>query len=398
MYQGIEVADETFWIGTNDYETSLFENIWPLPRGVSYNSYLIKSERVAIIDAVKKSFVAEFLANIRSQLGKNGRVDYLIVNHMEPDHSGAVEMLRQVFPEMTIVGNRKTADFLRSFYSLEKNVRIVADGEALQLGRHTLRFYLTPMVHWPETMMTLDESTGVLFSGDAFGGFGALPGGIFDDEVDMELFEEETLRYFSNIVGKYAAMVQRAIEKLQGAKISVVASTHGPIWRRHPEGIIERYAKWSRQETEPGAVIVYGSMYGNTEAMVESVARGLMEAGIKKVRIHNVPRTHPSFILNDIWRFRALIFGAPTYNTKLFPPMDDLMGLVTNMKLTNRIAGIVGTFGWSGGAVAELRRYCEQAGYALIEPIVEAKCAPGLEDLDRCRQLGRKLAEMIKRQ
>ena len=398
MIREVQVSDETFWVGTNDYDTTLFENIWPLPMGVAYNAYLIVDEKVALIDAVKRDFASGLLDDIEARLGPAGKVDYLVVNHMEPDHSGAIRVLRRAFPEMTIVGNRKTAEFLSGFYDLIDNIRVVGDGDELDLGTHKLQFYLTPMVHWPETMMTHDLKTKVLFTGDAFGGFGALPGGIFDDEVDLEHFEEEALRYFTNIVGKFSTMVLKAIDKVGHLDIAVVAPTHGPVWRTNPHAIIDKYDTWARQETEEGAVIVYGSMYGATEQMAQSVGRGLTQAGVEKVRVHNISRTHPSFILNDIWRFRAFAFGAPTYNVGLFPPMDDFLRLITNVPLKDRLVGVFGTYGWTGGGVKRIREYCQEGKYTLIDPVVEAKCSPKDDDLANCLQLGRNLASAVRGQ
>ena len=396
MNRGIEVTEDIFWVGTNDLDTTLFENIWPLPRGVSYNAYLIRDDKTALIDSVKGMFVTGLIETIQQHLGPGRPLDYLIVNHMEPDHSGSILVLRRVFPNLKIIGNAKTAGFLADFYGVTENVQIVDDGDLLDLGRHKLRFYLTPMIHWPETMMTHDETTKVLFSGDAFGGFGALPGGIFDDEVDVAFFEDEALRYFSNIVGKFCNVVARTIERLSDLEISAVAATHGPVWRQKPHTIINQYQRWARQETEDGAVVVYGSMYGNSERMAQAVARGLAEEGVEKVRIHNVSRTHNSFIISDLWRFRAFAFGAPTYNVSLFPLMDDLMRLLANVRLTDRVAGIFGTYAWTGGGVKAIRAYCEKARYQLVDPVVEAKCSPTCDDLENCRLLGRNIAKALR--
>jgi len=351
MHAGIAVTDSVVWVGTNDRETDLFEGLWPLPRGVCYNSYLVKGDKIALVDTVKRSTFDRYIENVRAQLdGK--RIDYLIINHMEPDHSGSVRMLLDLYPELKIVGNQKTAGFLEKFYGI-KEMQVVADGDELDLGGRKLRFHLTPMVHWPETMMTYDAKEGILFAGDAFGGFGALEGGIFDDEVDIEYFEGEILRYFSNIVGKYCVPVQNAIKKLAGADIKVICSTHGPIWRKNPGWIVDRYDRWSRHEAEEGVVVVFGSMYGNTERMMEAVAAGLAEEDIKRVRIHNVSRTHVSYLIRDAWRFKALILGSPTYDTRLYPPMDEFIRFLSHKKLTNRTLGL---FAPSAGAEAAYRR------------------------------------------
>ncbi|MFW6155575.1 MAG: FprA family A-type flavoprotein [Planctomycetota bacterium] len=394
MHRGVRVTDDIVWIGVNDYETHLFEAIWPLPKGISYNAYLICDEKVALIDTVKTGFAEQLLQNIDRHAGGRG-VDYLVINHMEPDHSGAVEVLRRIYPEMKIVGNKKTAGFLSDFFGITEGIHEVADGDTLELGSHTLRFHLTPMVHWPETMMTYDTPDKVLFSGDAFGGFGALPGGIFDDEVDTDYYYTETLRYFSNIVAKFAGPTRKAIAKLADVDVAVVASTHGPVWRTDPQAIIDRYDRWSREQAEPGVVIVFGSMYGNTEAMAHAAGRALAEAGVDQVRIYNASRTHPSYILNDIWRYKGYLLGTPTYNTAMLPTVDDFLHRAVNLPLTERVAGVFGTYGWSGGGVKTLRGVVEQTGWKLVEPVVEARCAATDEDLDACARLGANLAAAL---
>ena len=295
MKHAVEISDKIYWIGVNDMDTDLFEGIWPLPRGVAYNAYLIDDEKVAVIDTVKKGYLPQFIEKIQAVLGDRP-IDYLVVNHMEPDHSGSVKILRTLYPDMEIVANQKTLDFLKGFYGIEDGIKIMGDKESLDLGDKSLTFYMTPMVHWPETMMTYENKTQTLFSADAFGGFGVLQGGIFDDEVDLEYYENEILRYYSNIVAKYSPMVQRALAKLQDVPIKVIASTHGVVFRKNPSYIVERYDRWSKQETEKGVAIVYSSMYGHTQTMAEAIARSLACAGVRHIRLHNVSRSHLSFI------------------------------------------------------------------------------------------------------
>ncbi|MDD5155557.1 MAG: FprA family A-type flavoprotein, partial [Candidatus Omnitrophica bacterium] len=350
MDNAIPVTKDIFWTGVNDTKTQLFEAIWPLPHGISYNSYVINDEKVLLVDTVKESFIETYLDNIKNALQNKKGIDYLVITHMEPDHSGAIKALLEEYPGIQIIGNAKTAELLKCFFGIEKNVKVIKDKETLQTGRHKLTFLLTPMVHWPETMMAYEEADRVLFSGDAFGGFGTLDKGIFDDEVDLDFFEEETRRYFSNIIGKYSAMVQKAISQLKELDICAVASTHGPVYRKDPQRIISRYSKWSNYETENGAVIVYGSMYGNTEKMAEAVARKLAEEKIKDIRVHDVSRSHISFIINDIWRFKGLILAGCTYNTRLFPLMDNLTRFLENETIKNHVLGVIGNYGWSGGA------------------------------------------------
>ncbi|RJP60621.1 MAG: FprA family A-type flavoprotein, partial [Candidatus Auribacter fodinae] len=345
MNQIIPIKESIFWIGTNDHETHLFESIWPLPRGVSYNSYIIVDEKTALIDTVKNSTSMTYLDKLEKVL--NGKsLDYLIINHMEPDHSGTIKILTELYPNLKIIGNTKTADFLKNFYAIVDNFQVVEDQSVLDLGKHKLQFHFTPMVHWPETMMTYETTNKILFAGDAFGGFGSLNAGIFDDEVDLEFFEDEILRYFSNIVGKYSSMVQKAIAKLSGLDIKIIAATHGPVWRTNPGNIIDMYDRWSRHEAEEGVVVVFASMYGNTERMMESVAQGLTGENVRRIRIHNAATTHPSYMIRDIWRFKAVVLGSPTYNLKLFPPVEYLLQMLENEMLKNRILGIFGTFGW----------------------------------------------------
>lgn len=394
MKHAVEISDKIYWIGVNDMDTDLFEGIWPLPRGVAYNAYLIDDEKVAVIDTVKKGYLPQFIEKIQAVLGDRP-IDYLVVNHMEPDHSGSVKILRQLYPNIEIVANQKTLDFLKGFYGIEDGIKVMGDKETIDLGNKSLTFYMTPMVHWPETMMTYENKTQTLFSADAFGGFGVLQGGIFDDEVDLDYYENEILRYYSNIVAKYSPMVQRALAKLQDVPIKVVASTHGAVFRKNPAYIVERYDRWSKQETEKGVVIVYSSMYGHTQTMAEAIARSLACAGVEQIRLHNVSRSHLSFILTDIWKYKGLILGGSTYNMKLSPYMDMLVSTLDNDKLKNRVMGVFGSYSWSGGAVKALKEYAEKSGNQLLEPVVEAKHAPDDNFLDMCRQLGKNMAESL---
>lgn len=391
----IEVGGGVHWIGVNDRRTHLFENLWPLPNGVSYNAYLAEGETCALIDTVKGDFMEEYLGKVRSFLAAGKKIGYLVVNHMEPDHSGSIRALRALCPGIEVVGNVQTAGMLRDFYGIAEGVRLVGDGDGIDLGGRTLRFYLTPMVHWPETMMTWDERTGTLFSGDAFGGFGSLDGGIFDDEVNIEFYEDEIRRYFTNIVGRFSPMVLKAIEKVSGLRIAVIAPTHGPVWRKNPGLIVADYARWSRHETEPGAVIVYGSMYGNTEAMAEVTARSLTELGIESVKILNASQNHVSYMINEIWRFRGLVLGTCTYNLGVFPPLAALAEKLKNSNLKGWLVGIFGTYAWSGGGVKALRECAAECGWDLVEPVVEARCSPSPQDLAGCRQLAAHLAARL---
>ncbi|MCT4585326.1 MAG: FprA family A-type flavoprotein [Peptostreptococcaceae bacterium] len=396
MVNTVAINEKVHWIGVNDRETYLFENLWPLDKGVSYNSYLINDEKVAILDTVKNSKMDAYLEKIESIIGEK-QVDYMIINHMEPDHSGAIKAVKAKYPDVKIVGNTKTFTFLENFYGKMDNYHVIKDGDLLDLGEHKLRFYLTPMVHWPETMMTYDETSKILFSADAFGGFGTLDGGVFDDEVNLEFYMDEIRRYYSNIVGKFGPMVQRALKKLTDLNLEfkVIAPTHGPVWRTNPNCIIENYDRWSKAETEEGVVIVYGSMYGNTQKMADFIARKLSEEGIKNIRIYDASKTHVSYIISDIWRFKGVILGSCAYNTKLFPSMETVISKIENSQLKDRYLGVFGTSSWSGGGVSNLDKFQERINWEKIGESVEAKSSPKTEQFDKCEQMAKEMAKKL---
>ena len=265
----------------------------------------------------------------------------------------------------------------------------------LDLGRHRLRAILTPMVHWPETMMTLEERERVLFTGDVFGSFGALGGGITDASTDPALLEGETLRYFANVLGRYSGMIRKALARVTDADPALLVPSHGPAWEQRPALVRDWYDRWSQYAPEEGAVVAYASMYRNTKRMAECVADGLAEAGVTRVAIRDVSRAHPSFILADLWRYAAVALGTPTYNTGLFPAMAHLVSLLRDKRIGGRTLGLFGSFGWSGGAMKELRGFAEEVGWPVVEPVVETRGAPAAGVLEECRRLGRNLAAAL---
>ena len=396
MQKAINVTKDIYWIGGNDRETDLFEGLWTLPCGVAYNAYLINDEKTAIIDTIKSNSLSDYIERLSSIIPDSKQIDYLIVNHMEPDHSGSIRMLRHLYPEMKIVGNKKTIDMLNAFYGITENLIEVKEGDILDLGTHRLTFAMIPMVHWPESMVTYDMTEKVLFSTDAFGGFSALEGGIFDDELNMAHYEDETLRYFANIVGRYSAPTQKAIAKVRSLDLKIICPSHGPIHRTNPWHIVDMYDKWSKHETEEGIVIVYGSMYGNTKFMTDAIARAACERGVQNVIVHDASRSNISFIVRDIWRYRGLIIGSCTYNTELYPPVAHLCRTLSNKMMKNRVLGICGSYSWSKGALAELQVFAERGGdWELVEPAVEVKSCPTEADLEMCRLLGRNVADAV---
>lgn len=393
-----KLTDNIYYIGVNDRTTALFEGLWPLPAGVSYNSYLIDDEKTAVIDCVGPEFFEEHLANMRSVLG-NRTVDYIVVNHMEPDHSGALALFRQFYPQARIVGNKKTISMLEGYYSIDgADCIAVADGTTLELGRHTLSFHLVPMVHWPETMVTYDSTSGTLFSGDAFGCFGALNGTALDTGTDIEPYFPEMRRYYSNIVGKYATPVQNALKKLAAINIKMICPTHGPVWTEAAGRVIAEYDRMSRYEAAEGAVVVYASMYGNTRQMAEEVARGLSEAGIKKIVVHDAARTPLSFILSDIFTYKGLAIGATTYNGDVNPAVKAVLEAVKLREVKHRAMAAFGSFTWAGKAAKTISDFADNMGYTQPVHAVEMKQGFNPAAAKSCRTLGKALGEAIKAQ
>lgn len=394
----IEITNKIYYVGVNDRNKSLFEGLWPLPDGISYNSYLIDDDKVCLIDTVQVDFFTQFLENIHEVIGDRP-IDYLVINHMEPDHSGSISLVRKYYPNIQVIGNKKTFGMMEGFYGVKDQEVEVKNGDSLELGHHTLNFFLTPMVHWPETMMTLDVTDHVLFSMDAFGCFGALNGGIIDSEINSDDYWLDMVRYYSNIVGKYGIPVQNALKKLAGVKLDYICSTHGPVWHDHVQKVIGMYDKMSKYETDPGLVICYGTMYGNTERMAEVIARAASQAGVKDIKMYNVSKTHHSYILRDIFRYQGLIVGAPTYNTGLYHEMDVLLAEVANKDIKNHLLGWFGSYGWASKAVAKIQEWNDtRLHFEAVGSPVEMKQALTPETKAQCEALGRAMAERLLRE
>ena len=395
-----KIIDNIYYVGVNDRNKSLFEGLWPLPYGVSYNAYVINDEKTCLIDTVESDFFLPFLENLRQVLGDRP-LDYVVVNHMEPDHSGSLALLRQYYPGVQIIGNKKTFDMMSGFYRLTDGLHEVKNGDKLSLGQHELTFVLTPMVHWPETMMTLcslnsqpsNLNSQILFSGDAFGCFGALNGAWIDEQMNCDEFWLEMTRYYSNIVGKYGTPVQMALKKLAGVKVDYICATHGPVWHEHVEKVIGIYDRLSRYEAEPGLVICYGTMYGNTERAAEVIARSAAAAGLKNIVMYNVSKTHHSYIIRDLFRYRGLIVGAPTYNTGLYHEMNVLLDELSQKDIKGRLFGWFGSYSWASKAVAEIQKWNdERLHYEAVGTPVEIRQALTAETFAQCEALGREMA------
>ena len=384
------------YVGVNDRTTTRFEGLWSLPFGVSYNSYLVVGEKIALIDTVEEAFGSRLFENIREAIGDR-KIDYLVVNHMEPDHSSSIAALRLRYPELQIVGNAKTIQMIGGYYGIDGGMIEIKEGDTLDLGGKSLTFHLIPMVHWPETMVTWYAAEGVLFSGDAFGTFGALDGGITDSQVDTDRYWDEMRRYYACIVGKYGVPVQKALQKLGGLDLRTICPTHGPVWQHEVSRVLAQYDRLSRYEGEPGVVLAYASMYGNTEQLAERIARELVGAGVRPVRVYNLSYTDPSVVLRDIFRFDTLIVGSPTYNAELFPPVEELLRRIEARCIPQRRFAFFGSFTWAGAAVRRMREFSERMKWTpLCEPI-EMKQGYSPAMADRCHTLAAAVAEQMNR-
>ena len=382
MIGKIKISERIFWIGANDRRKSLFENIHPLPEGVSYNSYLIADDKTALIDTVDAGTGGRFAELVGRRLG--GRtLDYLVINHIEPDHSGKIAEVVAAYPDVKILGNMQTKKIFEAYFGATENFVDVSNGAVISLGHHVLSFVMTPWVHWPETMMTYDSTEKILFSGDAFGTFGTLDGGIFDDEINFGFYEDEALRYYANIVGKYSGMVQKAFAKLTGMDIRCVCPTHGPVWRKDPARIMSLYDKCSRYEADAGVTVVFASMYGNAESVADYLARKIAESGVKNIRVHDASKTHLSFLVRDIWKYRGVLLGSCAYNSEMLPPMEQLCSTLDHLGLRSRLLGLFGTFSWSGGGVKNLIKFADKVGWEQVFAPIEFKGVPTDESCAR---------------
>lgn len=391
-----ELNKGIYYVGVNDRTSSLFESLWSLPAGVSYNSYIVKGDKTALIDTVHISKAKNFIANIKTAIG-DSPIDYVVINHMEPDHSGAIDYIVKSFPDVTIVGNKKTIEMVEGFYGSISNTKVINDGDVLDLGDgKSLKFVITPMVHWPETMMTFEQSSSTLFSGDAFGCFGALNGGVIDAECDVESYIPEMYRYYAAIVAKYGTFVIKAIEKLKGLRINRICPTHGPVWQDYMMHVIDLYDRLAHFTPQNGAVIVYGSMYGNTEDIAELIARELTVNGVS-VRMHNIATADLSVVLADIMRFKGLIIGAPTYNSSIFPPIQNLIEAIVSRGIKNRVLSTFGSYTWGPGISVKIEKSFESLNYDSVSCKIEMKQSILDNDLyNRIEEFAKVFAEKVK--
>lgn len=389
-----KINETVYYVGVNDRRIHRFENFWPMPHGVSYNSYVIKDDKITLIDTVEVSKFDKFLSNIIEVIGDRD-IDYLVVNHMEPDHSGSIANIVMKYPNIKIIGNATTMPMIEGYYKQHDNLITVNADTVLDLGYHKLVFAPIPMVHWPESMVTYDTTDKILFSNDAFGTFGTLDGGIFDDELDIEFYIDEMRRYYSNIVGKYGMPVQKALKALGGLEIKVIAPSHGPVWRSDISRVIGLYDKWSKCEAEAGVVIIFGSMYGYTEEAAEIIAEAVVEAGVKNVRIYDASKTHLSYLLSEIWKYKGVVIGSCAYNGSSFTPIKNLCSSLELYMPKNKYLGIFGGMSWCGGGVSTLQKFAENIKWEMVAPAVEIKYTTKDSDISKLKEIGTNIAGLV---
>ena len=351
MYNIKEISKDLFWVGANDRRISLFESAYPVPCGISYNSYLLLDDKTVLLDTVDKSVNHQFFENIEYTLnGKN--LDYLIINHMEPDHCAEIAALVKKYPQMKIVCNAKSQSMVNQFFDFdfpENQWQIVKEGDILETGHHKLTFVMAPMVHWPEVMVTYDMVDKVLFSADAFGAFGAIDGNIFADEVDFDhRYMDEARRYYTNIVGKYGPQVQMLLKKASNLDIQMICPLHGYVWRKDLNVFIDKYQKWSTYEPEEKSVLIaYSSVYGNTQNAAEILAGKLAKHGVKNIRMFDVSTVHPSYVVSEVFRYSHIVFASTTYNMDIFVSMEILLNDLCAHNIQNRKVAIIENGSWA---------------------------------------------------
>lgn len=399
----IEMKPGIWWVGVNVRSHDLFEGLWPIPDGVSLNSYIVKGDKIAIIDLVREWSGSS--SNLLQQLETAGiapaDVDYIVANHLEPDHSEFLRNFRRLAPRAEILASPKGIELAQALCGVTEGVRAVADGEELDLGAaKKLVFAHIPFVHWPDTMVTYEPNSQVLFSCDAFGGFGALKGILYDDEVlpeDQDFYYRGMLRYYANIVANFAKPVQRAIDKLKGIPVSVIAPSHGLVWRSDPGEVVQRYLKfagYSGGQCEKGITLLWSSMYGNTKAVTDAIMRGVARERVP-IEVLEVPLADHSYVLASVFKNKGVIVGAPTYEVKMFPPMAQALDSIARKRMTGRKAFHFGSYGWSGGAQKEFETVAEELKWELSESL-EFRGAPSSEDLSKAEDLAAAFARAIR--
>ncbi|SQB33179.1 FprA family A-type flavoprotein [Clostridium cochlearium] len=349
MYCVRKITEDLYWVGGNDRRLALFENIHPIPKGVSYNSYLLLDEKTVLFDTVDWSICRQFIENVKGVLGDKP-LDYMVINHVEPDHAACVEEIILRYPDVKIICTDKALMFMNQFgFNIDGKVIEVKEGDTMSFGKHEVVFVSAPMVHWPEAMVTYDTTDGILFSADAFGSFGSLDGKLFNDEVNIERdWIDEARRYYTNIVGKYGPHVQFLLKKAADLDIKIICPLHGPVWRNDLAYLLDKYNKWSSYEPEEkGVMIVYASMYGNTEAAANDLATRLVEKGMTNVVMYDVSKTHVSYLISETFKYSHVVLASVTYNLNIYPPMLNYIMDMKALNLQKRTFALIENGSWA---------------------------------------------------
>ncbi|MDE7215211.1 MAG: FprA family A-type flavoprotein [Clostridia bacterium] len=379
MHSVKKISADAYLVGVNDRKIALFENVYPVQRGMSYNSYIVLDEKTVLLDTVDSVASLQFLENVEKTLGSRS-LDYLIVNHMEPDHCANIGAIVEKYPNVKVVGNAKTFTMMSQFFTFDIEDRkvVVKEGDTLNTGRHTFTFVMAPMVHWPEAMVTYDTTDKILYSADAFGSFGAMSGNVFADECEFESkWLDDARRYYTNIVGKYGAQVQSLLKKASAIEISMICPLHGPIWRNNIGFIVDKYNKWSSYTPEKKSVmIVYGSVHGHTENTAEILANLLDERGVKEISVYNASTTHFSQIIAESFKYSHIVFACATYNMSIFPPMQIVLHEIDEHNLQNRTFAFIENGTWAPVAAKLMQESLEKLkNNKIIEQKVTIKSA-----------------------
>lgn len=394
------ITSDLLYIGASDRKLSLFEAVYPVVDGVSYNSYLLIDEKTVLFDTVDKHCETQFFENLKA--GLNGKkLDYFVINHLEPDHSALIKKVIEKYPSLKLICNAKTKQMLYQFFEfdfdIESNFEIVKEGDILKTGKHELTFVFAPMVHWPEVMTTYDKTDKILFSADAFGSFGALSGNIFDDEVDINL--NEYRRYYTNIVGKYGAQVNMLLNKVSNLEIKMICPLHGVILKENISLLLEKYSLWANYKPEINSVLIaYASVYGGTQNGVEILATKLAQKGLKNIKMYDVSMVHHSFILSDAFKYSHIVLASPTYNNCIFVKMEQFINDLVSHNLQNRTFAIIENGSWAPNSASIVKSVLEQLkGSEFIEDKISIKSTLKSNQDDELNKLADKIIEDIKK-
>ncbi len=390
-----KIVESVLYIGLDDDITEFFEGIWPLPWGVTYNTYLVLDEKIALIEpGVREELAMRYISELESVVDLS-EIDYIVVNHSEPDHSGSLPLLYRL-TKAKIVASKFGVNLLRGFYNIAGERLVgVGSGDSISLGETKLRFISIAGVHWPDSMVTYETKNKILFSSDAFGAFGSLRGAIFDDEIDKTFYLEEAKRYFVNIIGKFAGNAGKAIDSLSSVDIRIIAPAHGPVWRTDIDLIVNLYRDLSNRMVRDKVTLIYGSMYGFTENLAIYIAGRIAEKGVE-IEVFNVTHTHPSFTMASAWDSKVVVFGGPTYDNDIFPPLLTHVEYLRSKMLKNKKYALFGSYGWSGKGYRRIQRTLEELEWELIEPIVEFRGAPTSDAKRKADELIENIVREIK--